>query len=127
MIGEPNSNEAVFILIMNSPAPGEQELTAGPERLIATSGYSTSFALSTLRSLIALRMLRRGDADGILSIPSSRQTTRLFAHGRLTLSSAGFSHEKLALAEYYDPREDTCVKAFVRFSAAIAATAANQP
>ena len=103
----------------------EKELIAGPEGLISTRGYSTSFALSTLRSMLALAMLRRG--DGILSIPSSRQTTRLFAHGRLTLNSAGCSNEKLALAETYDPREDTCVAAFVRFLAAIAATAANQP
>ena len=68
-------------------------------------------------------MLRRD--DGILAIPASRQATRLFAHGRLTLASTGASHGKLALAETYEPRNDTCVRAFVRFLAAIAAMAAN--
>ena len=99
------------------------EKTAGPGKMISTSGYSTTLALSTMRSLLALGKLRRG--DGILSIPASRQTTRLFAHGRLTLASTGSSHEKLALSEIYEPSEDTCVKAFIRFLAALAVTASN--
>ena len=43
------------------------EKTAGPGKMISTSGYSTTLALSTMRSLLALGKLRRG--DGILSIP----------------------------------------------------------
>ena len=50
----------------------------GPERLVATKGYSTTMAVSTLKHLIISQKLRRGDGpDGVL-MPDSRRAERLF-------------------------------------------------
>ena len=94
----------------------------GPERLIKTKGCSTTMAISTLRHLISAQKLRRGDGpDGVI-LPDSRRSERLFGHqGRTSYRSSGVKLEHLE--EDYDPLEDTCIKAFVRFIA-LAATAA---
>ena len=76
-------------------------------------------ALSTLKNLLATQHLRRG--DGILSIPLTRNTERLFGStgcGRTKFISHGIKFEKLGVD--YDPRKDTCIRAFVRMMAASA-------
>lgn len=90
----------------------------GPERLVKTKGYSTSMAISTLRKLLAVRYLRRG--DGIIATPESRRKERLFGvsgTGRSTRSRTGIKLEKLH-GSGYEPTNDTCVAAFVRLIAA---------
>ena len=90
----------------------------GPAQLVTTKGYSTTMAISTLRSLLIQQYLRRG--DGLASIPNSRRKERLFQHGRTKLESAGTSAADRAAT--YDPRSDSCVKAFVQMLAEILAT-----
>ena len=86
----------------------------GPARLITTKGYSTTMSIATLRHLILTQTLRRG--DGLYVIPDSRRTERLFGDaGRTKLKSAGIKLENLG--KDYDPREDSCLKAFVRMLA----------
>ena len=79
----------------------------------ATKGYSSSMALSTLRKLLGAQVLRRG--DGIIALPESRRKQRLLA-GRTKLASKLVKME--VLQSDYKPREDTCIKAFVRLLAA---------
>ena len=92
------------------------KLAQGPARLLTTKGYGTTQALSTLRNLLVTQYLRRG--DGIASIPDSRRKVRLFQHGRTSLKSVGNSAADRAAT--YDPRDDTCVEAFVRLLADLA-------
>ena len=79
----------------------------------ATSGYSSTMAISTLRKLLGARVLRRG--DGIIALPESRRKERLLA-GRTKLASKMVKME--VLMRDYDPRQDTGIKAFVRLLAA---------
>ena len=92
------------------------KLAQGPARLLTTKGYGTTQALSTLRNLLVTQYLRRG--DGIASIPDSRRKVRLFQHGRTSLKSVGNSAADRAAT--YDPRDETCVEAFVRLLADLA-------
>ena len=97
----------------------------GPSRLVAIKGYSTSMALSTLRKMLGKSYLRRG--DGIVSMPAARRNERLFGQsgsGRTKLQRAG-SCKLECLGAEYDPREDTCIRAFVRLLAARAAQEAS--
>ena len=74
-------------------------------------------ALSPLNKLLAAQVLRSG--DGVFSIPESRRKERLFGVtgiGRTKALSTGVKIEKLGAD--YDPRADTCIKAFVRLLAA---------
>jgi hypothetical protein len=90
----------------------------GPSKLIVTKGYGTSMAHSTLRKLLGKTYLRRG--DGLYSIPESRRRERLFGSsgsGRTKLGRAG-SMRLECLGADYNPREDSCIKAFVRLLAA---------
>ena len=92
-------------------------VSEGPAQLVATRGNSTSMAISTLKNMLATSYLRRG--DGIVATPATRRKERLFGktgNGRSSLTSHGIKLENLG-AEY-DPRADTCVKAFVRLLAA---------
>ena len=92
--------------------------TYGPPRLITTRGYSTTMALSTMKHVLSHQELLRGNSTH--SLPDSRRKVRLFGQGRTkTLSS----HIKYEHVEDYEPREDTCIRAFVRLLAQ-AATAA---
>ena len=98
--------------VLVNPPPG----TEGPDRAVKTRAYSTTVALSTLKHLLATKYLRQG--DGIQSIPLTRRTERLFGKtgsGRTKSLSSGLKHEKLGVD--YDPREDSCIKAFVRLMA----------
>ena len=97
----------------------------GPARLITTKGYSTTLSLSTLKHMLASKYLRQG--DGIISIPLSRRTERLFGKhgsGRTKFLSTGVKLEKLGAD--YNPREDTCVRAFVRLLAEVAKASSEQ-
>ena len=88
----------------------------GPARLVKTAGYSTSMSLSTLKHLLVTQYLRRG--DGIISTPAARRKTRLFGvhgAGRSTLGSSGVKTE--VRGSDYDPKADTCIKAFIRLLA----------
>ena len=88
----------------------------GPARLVETKGYCTTMALSTLHFLLVWGILRTG--DGLVATPMSRRKERLFGskgNGRLSLASAGMKLEMLGVD--YAPREDTCIKAFVRLLA----------
>ena len=98
--------------------------TFGPANLTSKVKYSTTTAKSTLRNLLGRQQLRRG--DGILSMPACRRNERLFGvtgMGRTKALSHGVKLENLG--KEYDPREDTCVKAYVRFISARAAAADN--
>ena len=58
-------------------------------------------------------MLRKG--DGVIALPDSRRRERLLQAGRTKLTSK----VKLeTLRSDYNPRLDTCIKAFVRLLAA---------
>ena len=80
-------------------------------------------ALSTLNHMLMQQQLRRG--DGLFAIPDSRRTERLMCTGRTKHASTGIKLEKLNCDDSYDPRLDTCVKAFVRLLAANAARASE--
>ena len=75
-------------------------------------------AVSTLNHMLMQQQLRRG--DGLVAIPESRRTERLMCTGRTKHLSTGLKLEKLNCADSYDPRFDTCVKAFIRLLAALA-------
>lgn len=96
------------------PMRGSQQ---GPERLVQTKGYSTSMSLSTLKKLLTLRYLRRG--DGIIATPDSRRKERLFGvagTGRSTRMCTNVKLEKLR-GSGYEPEADTCLSAFIRLLA----------
>ena len=80
-----------------------------------------------MRNLLATRALRRG--DGVVSMPESRRNERLFGTtggGRTKSASMGIKLENLE--KDYDPRSDTCLKAFVRLCALLATqSAASAP
>ena len=87
---------------------------AGPPNLITTKGCKTTAALSVLKHMLATQVLRRG--DGIIAMPDSRRKERLFGvHGRGRTKYLGgcIKLEKLRSPDY-DPRTDTCIKAFIR-------------
>ena len=88
----------------------------GPARLTKTKGYTTTMSISTLKNMLVAQKLRRG--DGVISIAPSRRHERLFGasgSGRTKHASSGVKIEKLGAD--YDPKHDTCVKAFVRLLA----------
>ena len=80
----------------------------------ATVGYATTQCISTLRKLLGASMLRRG--DGIIALPENRRKERLLGVGRTKLNSKLAKME--VLTRDYNPRLDTCIKAFVRLLAA---------
>ena len=99
-------------------------LGEGPVNLYKTKGYSTTLALSTMRNLISAQTLRRG--DGIVALPATRRNERLFGNsgqGRSKGLSLGVKLEKLG--REYDPRYDSCIKAFIRLCAARASAIAQ--
>ena len=57
-------------------------------------------------------MLRKG--DGVIALPDSRRKERLVAVGRTKLTSRV---KMEVLKSDYNPRLDTCIKAFVRLLA----------
>ena len=92
---------------------------SGPAKLITTSGYNTSLAISTLKHLIIAQKLKRGAGPDGVSMPDCRRAERLFGSvGRLSYASSHVKLEKLG--DDYDPKIDTCIKAFVRLIARVA-------
>mmetsp|Transcript_7677 Transcript_7677/g.15984 ORF Transcript_7677/g.15984 Transcript_7677/m.15984 type:complete len:415 (-) Transcript_7677:70-1314(-) len=92
--------------------------SSGSRRMTMSGKYSTTLAISTLRNLLATRYLRRG--DGVTSVPDSRRKERVFGAdsiGRLALPA---STKIEVLEPEYNPKRDTCIKAFVRLIAACA-------
>ena len=86
----------------------------GPARLVETKGYTTTSAISTFRKVEAKAVLQRGTSE-LACMPESRVHQRLFGvegPGRTKALSTGL-HASL-LGSEYDPRCDTCVRAFVR-------------
>jgi hypothetical protein len=84
-------------------------------RAITTKGYSTAMAVSTLKNLLSIQYLRRG--DGVFAVPDSRRRERVFGStgsGRLSLPGTG---KKYDITEGYQVRSDTVLKAFVRLLA----------
>ena len=91
----------------------------GPERLIKTKGCGTTMAVSTLKHLIISQKLKRGDGPEGVCMPASCRNERLFGlSGRSSYRSNGIKLEKLG--DDYEPRDDSCIKAFVRLLARIA-------
>ena len=91
--------------------------------VIATKGYSTSQAVKTLATLVATQKLQLGDGvDGVLLAPTRRHE-RLMGQGRTTYKRVGVKLEKVGAD--YDPRSDTCLKAFVRLMAQLALDSAG--
>ena len=80
----------------------------------STVGYATTQCISTLRKLLGAATLRRG--DGVIALPESRRRERLLGVGRTKLASKWVKSE--VLHSDYNPRLDTCIKAFVRALAA---------
>ena len=79
--------------------------------LVDTKQYSTTMSLSIMNNLLVTQRLRRG--DGPISYPKSRRAERLFgSEGRTKRQSSKIKLEKLETS--YEPRLDTCIKAFVR-------------
>ena len=79
-------------------------------------------AISVLNKLIISQVLLRG--DGPVVMPDHRRRERLFGSAGRTKATSGFKLE--SVGKEYNPRGDTCIKAFVRFIAALAATAAAE-
>ena len=91
----------------------------GPAQLVKTKGYSTSTALSVLRKLLGVSYLRQG--DGLFSTPESRRKDRLFGDGGRTSRGRACKVKMLGADGGYKPQEDTCLRAFVRLLAHLAA------
>ena len=75
-----------------------------------------------MKHILTHHALPRGE-DGI-SLPDARRTQRLFGVGRTKGLSTHIKYEKLGDESAYEPRSDTCIRAFVRLLAQ-AATAAG--
>ena len=89
----------------------------GPMKLTARKEYSTTMALSVMNNLLVTQKLRRG--DGPIRYPKSHRAERLFGEeGRTKRRSSKIKLENIG--SDYDPRLDSCIKAFVRLMAAAA-------
>ena len=88
--------------------------------MVSMKGVSTTAAISTLNHLLVSRKLKEG--SGLHATPATRSKERLFGEkgvGRLSLPASGVKLEaRLKAIAGYDPRHDTCLKAFVRLLAA---------
>ena len=108
------------IAIERTTVVPQRSCVPGPAALVTTKGYATSCALSTLRKLLGLQYLNRG--DGIYANPISRRRERLFGQwgtGRTKCESRlGSCEAKTGACGGFDPRGDTCLEAFVRLLAA---------
>lgn len=89
---------------------GVKGVHEGPSRLVATKGYSTSMALSTLTNMLATQQLRKG--EGEYATPAARRKERVLTAGRTKALRTGVKLEHIG-AEYV-PREDTVLDAYLR-------------
>ena len=83
-----------------------------------TKGYATSQAHKTLATLVATQKLRLGDGVDDIVLAPTRRRDRLLGSGRSSAKRIGVKLEHVG--SDYNPRFDTCVKAFVRFMAQLA-------
>lgn len=119
-----NGGSRRLVMTTSGTARAPLKSKEGPARLVLTKGYSTTMALSTLNKLLGAQLLRSG--DGVVSTPESRRKERLFGVtgcGRTKALSTGVKIEKIGCE--YDPRDDSCLKAFVRLMAARAEASAT--
>jgi hypothetical protein len=87
----------------------------GEYRLIMTKGYGSSAATSTLKKMLISKTLRVG--DGMFSIPVSRTVERLFGE-QATGRTKAIKIEWADQMSDYNPAEDSCLDAYIRFIAA---------
>jgi hypothetical protein len=103
----------------------QRKVHEGPAQIVRTKAYMTSCALSTLRKLLGKRYLTQG--DGIWATPLSRQKERLFGETGTGRTSAKRALQSCAAQPSSEadinPREDSCISAFVRLLAAEATAA----
>ena len=88
-----------------------KKVSEGEYRLVATKGYGSSAAISTLTKMLATSQLRAG--DGMYSTPESRRSEKLFGE-KATGRSKAIKLECLEAQPDYDPAKDTSLDAFVR-------------
>ena len=91
-----------------------KKVAGGEHRMVATKGYGSTAAISTLTKMLSTAQLR----DGTFSMPDSRKAHGLFgekAAGRTTLVKLEYACDASA---DYDPAKDTSLHAFVRMLAA---------
>eukprot|EP00966_Prymnesium_polylepis_P307524 7107143-Prymnesium_polylepis.1 len=84
-------------------------------------------AVSTLNHLLVTKYLRKGDE--IIATPASRRAERLFGAsgtGRTKARRAGGKSVERLTGPDYDPRADSCIKAFVRLIADVATDHATE-
>ena len=74
-------------------------------------------AISTLKTLIAKRELQVGDGICGYSLPDSRRSERLFGDVGRTKAERLGSKDGEHIDRDYKPRDDTCIRAFVRLMA----------
>ena len=110
----PSSSEYIDGRFLPYRAIGGCEALARRWTWIANAGYGTSQCISTLKKLLGANTLRRG--DGVIALPESRQRERLLRVGRTKLAAKWVKME--VHERDYNPRSDTCVRAFVRLLAA---------
>ena len=88
----------------------------GPRKLVATKGYSTTLALSTMNNILSTQLLRRDSTVVDFKYPTNRRNDRLFGvhgPGRSRVVGAGSKLEHVG-RERDAPESDTCIRAFVR-------------
>ena len=91
------------------------------EESLAYPSRSGLLESGTLNHLLVRKYLHQG--DGIIALPPSRRKERLFGAsgtGRAKPKRTGVKLERLT-GSGYEPRDDSCVAAFVRLLAAEAA------
>ena len=106
--------------------PVDRSDRTGEQRVTSTRGYGNTMARSTLLNLLSTQYLRRG--DGIVAMPDSRRNERLFGAEGTGRSSLCRACTKLSLVNAsYNPRLDTCLKAYIRLIAVRADHPAPDP
>ena len=88
--------------------------------MVPTIGYSTSLAkkTKTLATLVAQQKLQLGDGIDGVTIAPTRRRERMLEGGRSRGKRVGVKLERVG--SDYNPREDSCIKAFVRLMAQVA-------
>ena len=87
----------------------------GPRKLVATKGYSTTLALSTMNNILSTQLLRRDSTVVDFKYPTNRRNDRLFGvygSGRSTVVGAGGKLEHVG-RDRPGQADETCISAFV--------------
>ena len=110
-------------------APRRQSISTGGQtyarsggakagQVVPTIGYSTTLAKKTLATLVAQQKLQLGDGIDGVTIAPTRRRERMLEGGRSRGKRVGVKLERVG--SDYNPREDSCIKAFVRLMAQVA-------